>query len=70
MATLRVRDNAPWSVIHPDHGTIVTLKPGDPWESDDVIVKEFRWAFQADADRDVEDASAIPGRKRTVKRSA
>ena len=73
MATVRVRDDGPWSVSHPDHGVNVTLSPGDPWESDDIIVKEFRWAFQTDAERDevaaVEAATAVPGEKRTTKRS-
>jgi len=68
MATVRVRDDGPWIVTHPEHGANVTLKPGDPWDTTDVIVKEFEWAFQADQQRDVEDATAAPGKKRTVKR--
>ena len=68
MATLRVREDGPWSVTHPEHHGQVALRPGDPWDSTDPIVKKFRWAFQADNERDVEDASAPPGRKRTTKR--
>ncbi len=68
MSTLRVRDDGPWSVSHPEHGANVALVPGDAWDSTDPVVKVFRWAFQTDAARDVEDASADPGRKRTTKR--
>ena len=69
MATVRVRDNGPWIVTHPEHGANVTLKPGDPWDAKDIVVKTFEWAFQTDGERDVEDATAEPGRKRATKRS-
>ena len=68
MSTLRVRDDGPWVVTHPDHHGQVALIPGATWDADDVVVKEFRWAFQADAERDIEDATATPGKKRTTKR--
>lgn len=73
MATLRVREltekgRGPWSITHPEHGGNVALIPGEPWDSSDPVVEAFRWAFQSDTDRDVEDATAAPGRKRTTKR--
>ena len=69
MATVRVRDEGPWVITHPEHHGIVTLKRGQPWDAKDVVVKVFEWAFQADQERDVEDATAEPGRKRTTKRT-
>jgi hypothetical protein len=68
MATVRVRDGIASIVTHPVHGAQVALISGEPWDSDDVVVREFDWAFQTDKERDVEDASAEPGKKRTTKR--
>lgn len=51
-------------VRHPD-GYSVVLRPGAEYDSNDPIVKAFRWAFDAD---NVEQASSAPGERRNTTR--
>ena len=64
MATVRVREDGPWGVTHPD-GYDVVLKPGDAYDAKDPLVRTFPWAFGSD---NVEQATASPGERRNVRR--
>lgn len=66
--TLRVRaDLQPMSVVHPSaEGARITLKPGDPYDSKDEIVRAYPWAFAAD---NVEQTTAAPGERRSTRPS-
>lgn len=60
-----VRVSQPAAVRHPDlPGQLVALKPGAPYDKDDPLVRAYPWAFESD----VEQATAAPGEKRTLKR--
>lgn len=63
-----VRVTEPHAVRHPDTGDYVVPNPTQPYRSDDPLVKAYPWLFEADANRSVEDASAAPGAKRSVRR--
>ncbi len=65
MATVRVRsDIGPVSVEHPEAGELrITLKPGTAYDTTDVIVRTYKWAFESD----VEQATGTPGEKRSVR---
>ena len=59
---LRVKPDVRAAVFVSTHQSMVTLVPGDMYQSDDAVVKEHPWAFQRDSD--VEEASAVPGERR------
>jgi len=62
---VRVRsEDGGYVVTHPD-GHSVALIPGESYDSDDPIVKAYRWAFDAD---NVEQASSAPGERRNTTR--
>lgn len=42
------------------NGIPITLREGDPYDADDPVVREHRWAFRSD----VEQATAGPGERR------
>lgn len=62
-------------VRHPEAPVMVTLDPGVDYDSDDVIVKAYPWAFVVkEAAKPVESvaieaATAEPGQKRTRTRA-
>jgi hypothetical protein len=58
MSILRVI--TPCVVVHPETKAPFALKPNEPFEDTDPVVKAFRWAFGSD----VEQASANPGQRR------
>lgn len=63
----RVRDDQDVvSVYVHELQSSVILSPGTAFDRDHPVVKQAPWAFVSD----VEDASASPGRKRSVKRAA
>jgi hypothetical protein len=66
MATVRVRNGVACTVRPQGAPTGVVLVPDLAFDENDPVVKEFAWAFLLDGD--VEDASAIPGQKRNVRR--
>lgn len=64
MGTIRVRDDQEVvSVFCHELLSSVILSPGTAFDSNHPIVKQAPWAFDG-----IEDASASPGRKRSVKR--
>lgn len=64
MTTVRVTN--PAVVQHPElPGETLALKMDQPYDSDDPIVRTYPWAFAQD---NVEQATAGPGEKRTVRR--
>lgn len=65
MAT--ARNNEPVSVFCYETGVRVTIAAGMEFEDDDPIVKQCHHLF---ADGGVEDASASPGKKRTVRKTS
>jgi hypothetical protein len=64
---MKVRARNSYGLVHPRLGTMVVVNPGDrDRDSDDPLVVEYPWAFEA-----IETASAAPGEKRvTRKRTA
>lgn len=75
MTTARVPDHQdPCSVTVMADGKHyqVTLRPGMTFRADDDVVQQHPWAFQLIqvVDGGVEDATANPGRKRSVRRTA
>lgn len=64
MPTVRVKADVQSAVYDYETQTYITLKPGDPYDSRDDIVRAHPWAFESD----VESASARPGEKRNVRR--
>lgn len=70
--TVRVKVGVQSAVRHPEFYSVVALIPGTAYKSDDVLVAEYPWAFESDAERDaiVEQASASPGVKRAARRPA
>ena len=65
MATVTL--DSPASVYCHETGVRVTLAAGMVFDDDDPVVKEHAHAF---ADPSVEDASAAPGKKRTVRKTS
>jgi hypothetical protein len=65
------RPTEPVAVRHPETGQFITLDPGTDYESDDLLVKSFPWAFAPKAaprvvdSVSVEVATAEPGQRRT-----
>lgn len=60
-----VRVSTPAAVRHPDlPGQLVALREGAPYDDKDPLVRAYPWAFVSD----VEQATASPGEKRTVRR--
>jgi len=68
--------HSPIAVRHPDApGVMIVLDPATDYDSTDVLVKSYPWAF---APRDttpgvvesvpIEQATAAPGEKRSVRR--
>ena len=45
-------------------GMPTSIREGQPFDSDDAIVREFPWVF----DNSVEQATAAPGERRTTRR--
>lgn len=67
VSIVRVRpDQDVVSVFVYDLQSSVILSPGFEFNADHPVVKQCPWAF----DSDVEDASAEPGRKRSVRRTS
>ena len=66
MSTVRVKADVQSVVYDRDNQTWVTLRPGDPYDSRDALVREFSWAFESD----IESATARPGEKRNLRRSS
>ncbi len=63
---MKVRARKSWALVHPRIGSMVVVNPGDrDRNSDDPLVVEYPWAFEA-----VETASAEPGELRAAKRPA
>lgn len=63
--SIRVRDNQDVvSVFVHELQSSVILAPGVAFNTDHPVVAQCPWAFDAD----IEDASATPGTKRSVKR--
>lgn len=46
----------------------VIVREGGRWDAKDPVVKRNRWAFQSEAE--IEQATAGPGEKRSVRRPA
>lgn len=46
------------------NGVQIVLRENDPYDVDDLVVREHRWAFQSD----VEQATAAPGERRNARR--
>lgn len=69
MAKLRVKQDVAAIVLNPVTQTNEPLIPGKPYNTDnpdeDALIRAFPWAFESD----VEEATAAPGRKRSVSRA-
>lgn len=65
MATVRAVDR--FILRHPEDGRLVTVGAGQPFQSDDPLVRAFEWAFAGD--EPVETASSAPGEKRARRSS-
>lgn len=73
MATVRVKPDVA-SVVFAPGGEVITLRPDMAFDSDDWVVKNHPWAFQADVDTNaptkrksavrVEQATSAPGEMR------
>lgn len=46
------------------NGVVTAVREGEPFDSDSDIVREFPWMFE----QPVEEATAEPGQKRSVRR--
>jgi len=66
MPTVRVKQMEAVSVYSAELENHITLVPGTPFDAKDPIVKAYAWAFESD----IESATARPGEKRIVRRTA
>ena len=64
MSIVRVRMDVQSVVYDAETEQHVPLRPGDPYDSKDRLVRQFPWAFESD----VESATAKPGERRNVQR--
>lgn len=70
MAKVRVRGT--FAFVCPTTGTLVVPKADAIYDDSDPLVVAYRWAFATDeelwSERNVEQATAGPGEKRTTRR--
>jgi len=74
MPIVRVKSDVQSVVQDSTTGEMISLRPGDEYDSGDTIVKSFPWAFQSDAKAEptvgrvrsvrIEQATATPGETR------
>lgn len=57
------------AVRHPETGEFVALDLRKRYRSDDPLVTTYGWAFAADNDGEVEQATRAPGERRGTRRS-
>lgn len=56
----RVRVDRVAAVVHPETGSHVVPDPRQPYEADDVLVREYPWMFATDEEMSVERADETP----------
>lgn len=66
-----VRVKEPVVLTDPESGAAIVPTPAEKYRDDAPLVREYPWAFEADADDqgdEVERATAIPGDRRSLRR--